>query len=42
MTKPPRRFWSRIEVVVTTPVHGEEASATGLQKIVGGLRGEWQ
>jgi len=42
MTKAPRRFWSRIEVVVTAPVHGEDASATGLQKIVGGLRGEWQ
>jgi 1-acyl-sn-glycerol-3-phosphate acyltransferase len=42
MTKPPRRFWSRIEVVVTAPVHGEDASATGLQRIVGGLRGEWQ
>ena len=40
--KPPRRFWSRIEVVVTAPVHGEYASATGLQQIVGGLRGEWQ
>jgi 1-acyl-sn-glycerol-3-phosphate acyltransferase len=42
MTKAPRRFWSRIEVVVTSPVHGEDASATGLQKIVAGLRGEWQ
>jgi 1-acyl-sn-glycerol-3-phosphate acyltransferase len=42
MTQPPRRFWSRIEVVVTAPVHGENASAEGLQKIVAGLRGEWQ
>jgi len=42
MTKPPRRFWSRIEVVVTAPVPGDDASATGLQKIVAGLRGEWQ
>jgi 1-acyl-sn-glycerol-3-phosphate acyltransferase len=42
MTRAPRRFWSRIEVVVTAPVHGDDASATGLQKIVGGLRGEWQ
>ena len=42
MTKPPRRFWSRIELVVTAPVHGDDASATGLQKIVAGLRGEWQ
>jgi 1-acyl-sn-glycerol-3-phosphate acyltransferase len=42
MTKPPRRFWSRVEVVVTAPVPGGDASATGLQKIVAGLRGEWQ
>jgi 1-acyl-sn-glycerol-3-phosphate acyltransferase len=42
MTKAPRRFWSRIEVVVTAPVPGDDASATGLQKIVAGLRGEWQ
>ena len=42
MTKLPSRFWSRIEMVVTAPVHGTEASATGLQKIVSGLRGEWQ
>ena len=42
MTKLPSRFWSRIEMVVTAAVHGTEASATGLQKIVSGLRGEWQ
>ena len=42
MTKLPQRFWSRIEVVVTAPVPGDDASATGLQKIVAGLRGEWQ
>jgi 1-acyl-sn-glycerol-3-phosphate acyltransferase len=42
MTRLPRRFWSRIEVVVTAPVPGDGASATGLQKIVAGLRGEWQ
>jgi 1-acyl-sn-glycerol-3-phosphate acyltransferase len=42
MSTPPRRFWSRIEVVVTAPVHGDDASATGLQQIVAGLRGEWQ
>jgi len=42
MTKAPRRFWSRIEVVVTAPVHGDAASADSLQKIVSGLRGEWQ
>ncbi len=42
MTRLPRRFWSRIEVVVTAPVPGDDATATGLQKIVSGLRGEWQ
>jgi 1-acyl-sn-glycerol-3-phosphate acyltransferase len=42
MTKLPSRFWSRIEMVVTAPVPGDDASATGLQKIVSGLRGEWQ
>ena len=42
MTKLPRRFWSRIEVVVTAPVPGDDASATSLQKIVAGLRGDWQ
>jgi len=42
MTQMPSRFWSRIEVIATAPVHGDGASATGLQKIVAGLRGEWQ
>jgi 1-acyl-sn-glycerol-3-phosphate acyltransferase len=42
MTKAPRRFWSRVEVVVTAPVPGDDASATSLQRIVAGLRGEWQ
>jgi 1-acyl-sn-glycerol-3-phosphate acyltransferase len=42
MTKLPRRFWSRIELVATAPVHGDDATAAGLQKIVSGLRGEWQ
>jgi 1-acyl-sn-glycerol-3-phosphate acyltransferase len=42
MTQLPRRFWSRIEVIATAPVHGDDASATGLQKIVAGLRAEWQ
>ncbi|HTU68166.1 MAG TPA: MFS transporter [Steroidobacteraceae bacterium] len=42
MTQLPTRFWSKIEVVVTAPVPGDDASATGLQKIVSGLRGEWQ
>lgn len=42
MTKLPGRFRSRIEVVVTAPVPGDDASATSLQRIVAGLRGEWQ
>ncbi|HEV8444643.1 MAG TPA: MFS transporter [Steroidobacteraceae bacterium] len=42
MSQLPRRFWSRIELVATAPVHGEDASAIGLQKIVAGLRAEWQ
>jgi hypothetical protein len=42
MTQPPKRLWSRIELIATAPMHGDEASATGLQKIVFGLRGEWQ
>jgi 1-acyl-sn-glycerol-3-phosphate acyltransferase len=42
MTQLPSRFWSRIEMVVTAPVQGADASATGLQRIVSGLRGEWQ
>jgi 1-acyl-sn-glycerol-3-phosphate acyltransferase len=42
MSKLPSRFWSRIEMVVTAPVPGEDATAAALQKIVSGLRGEWQ
>jgi len=42
MSQMPSRFWSRIELVATAPVHGDGASATGLQRIVAGLRGEWQ
>jgi 1-acyl-sn-glycerol-3-phosphate acyltransferase len=42
MSKLPSRFWSRIEMIVTAPVRGQDASATELQRIVAGLRGEWQ
>jgi 1-acyl-sn-glycerol-3-phosphate acyltransferase len=42
MSQLPRRFWSRIELIATAPVHGDDASAEGLQRIVAGLRGEWQ
>jgi 1-acyl-sn-glycerol-3-phosphate acyltransferase len=42
MSQLPRRFWSRIELIATAPVHGAEATAHELQRIVAGLRGEWQ
>ena len=42
MSQLPRRFWSRIELVATAPVHGNAATAESLQQIVAGLRGEWQ
>jgi 1-acyl-sn-glycerol-3-phosphate acyltransferase len=42
MTRLPQRFWSRIELIATAPVHGDGATASALQKIVAGLRGEWQ
>jgi 1-acyl-sn-glycerol-3-phosphate acyltransferase len=42
MTRLPRRFWSRIEMIVTAPLRGQDASAPDLQRIVTGLRGEWQ
>jgi 1-acyl-sn-glycerol-3-phosphate acyltransferase len=42
MTRLPRRFWSKIEVVASAPVQGEAAEAQNLQQIVQGLRGDWQ
>ena len=42
MSQLPRRFWSRIELVATAPVPGDDTSATGLQRIVAGLRADWQ
>ena len=42
MTQLPTRFWSKIEVIVTAPVPGNDASATSLQRIVAGLRADWQ
>jgi 1-acyl-sn-glycerol-3-phosphate acyltransferase len=42
MSRLPRRFWSRIELIATAPVHGDAATASTLQRIVAGLRGEWQ
>jgi 1-acyl-sn-glycerol-3-phosphate acyltransferase len=37
----PRRFWSRIALVVGDPVPPEEASAAELEKRVRALRGDW-
>jgi 1-acyl-sn-glycerol-3-phosphate acyltransferase len=42
MSQAPKRFWSRIELVATAPVQGAGASAESLQRIVAGLRAEWQ
>jgi 1-acyl-sn-glycerol-3-phosphate acyltransferase len=42
MTRLPSRFWSRIELIATAPVHGAGATAEDLQRIVSGLRAEWQ
>jgi 1-acyl-sn-glycerol-3-phosphate acyltransferase len=42
MSRLPRRFWSKIEIVATTPVAGEQATAANLQEIVQGLRGDWE
>ena len=42
MSRLPSRFWSRIELVATAPMHGDAATAADLQRIVSGLRGEWQ
>ena len=42
MSSLPRRFWSRIELVATAPVPGTDTSATGLHRIVSGLRADWQ
>jgi 1-acyl-sn-glycerol-3-phosphate acyltransferase len=42
MSQLPRRFWSRIELVATAPVPADAATAPALQKIVSGLRAEWQ
>ena len=42
MSQLPSRFWSRIELIATAPVHGQTATASDLHRIVLGLRGEWQ
>jgi 1-acyl-sn-glycerol-3-phosphate acyltransferase len=40
MTRWPKRFWSKVELVVGKPVMPENATARGLQKAVLELRGE--
>lgn len=42
MSRVPKRFWSRIEVVATTPVPPTQATAEHLQIVVAGLRGDWK
>jgi 1-acyl-sn-glycerol-3-phosphate acyltransferase len=42
MSRLPSRFWSRIELVATAPVPGTDTTATGLHRIVSGLRADWQ
>ncbi len=42
MSRLPRRFWSRIELVATAPVPGTDTTATSLHRIVSGLRADWQ
>ncbi|MCB1624619.1 MAG: hypothetical protein KDI32_08535, partial [Pseudomonadales bacterium] len=41
MSRWPRRFWSRIELVAGTPVEPAAASAASLQTEVAALRGTW-
>jgi 1-acyl-sn-glycerol-3-phosphate acyltransferase len=42
MSQLPKRFWSRIELIATAPVHGGAATAGDLHRIVSGLRADWQ
>jgi 1-acyl-sn-glycerol-3-phosphate acyltransferase len=42
MLKFPRRFWSKIELVVGDPVPPEAVTAAGLQQKVAELRGDWR
>lgn len=39
LTRLPRRFWSRIELLASKPVPPQEASAQSLEKVVTALRG---
>jgi 1-acyl-sn-glycerol-3-phosphate acyltransferase len=38
----PRRFWSKVEVVISTPVGPAGASALELEQRVLTLRGDWK
>ncbi|MGH8453494.1 MAG: 1-acyl-sn-glycerol-3-phosphate acyltransferase, partial [Nevskiales bacterium] len=42
MAKLPRRFWSRIELVVGEPVPANQVTAELLQQKVTELRGDWK
>jgi 1-acyl-sn-glycerol-3-phosphate acyltransferase len=42
MSRLPRRFWSRIEIVAAPTVAPADATAEHLQRIVAGLRGDWK
>jgi len=42
MRRPPRRFWSRVALVVGAPVLPELVTAAGLQTQVAALRGDWK
>ncbi len=42
LTKPPRRFWSKVELVAGKPVAPKEATAERLQEEVTKLRGSYQ
>ena len=42
MQKRPRRFWSKVELEIGTPIPAEEASAARLEQEVRTLRGDWK
>ncbi|KLV04974.1 MFS transporter [Photobacterium ganghwense] len=40
LLKLPKRFWSKVNIIVGTPVAGEDASSTNLRETILALRGE--
>ena len=42
IAKRPRRFWSRIELVIGEPMPAAVATADHLESVVRGLRGDWK